>query len=246
MYLINLRPIDIKRAVAGNIPVIMAAGSVEYHGPHLPVGTDFLIAKAVVSRVEKSLPESCIVAPPLEYSPTMLWAGDVTEGDVDFSPDALYTYALEVFKQLAAMGFRRIYVVQHHQGPEGLPALTLRRAAAETVWQLSRGWGHSWGRKDIEDLPNPEIFNLITIAHPESYVIREFEDEPYPYGHGGKGETQLIMAAYPQLVDMEALTECRFDLPGWLNDANQADAITGAKWLNAFVDGWVEELTCLN
>lgn len=41
MYLIKMRPGQLRDAVQRNVPVLMAAGVVEYHGPHLPVGTDF-------------------------------------------------------------------------------------------------------------------------------------------------------------------------------------------------------------
>jgi creatinine amidohydrolase/Fe(II)-dependent formamide hydrolase-like protein len=36
MILVKMRPEELKDAVKRNIPVIMAAGVVEYHGPHLP------------------------------------------------------------------------------------------------------------------------------------------------------------------------------------------------------------------
>ncbi len=51
MILVKMRPEELKDAVKRNIPIIMAAGVVEYHGPHLPIGTDFLIANAVCERV---------------------------------------------------------------------------------------------------------------------------------------------------------------------------------------------------
>ena len=44
MYLIYMRPEQIKKAAAADLPLLMAAGVMEYHGPHLPVGTDYLIA----------------------------------------------------------------------------------------------------------------------------------------------------------------------------------------------------------
>jgi hypothetical protein len=50
MILVKMRPEELKDAVKQNIPIIMAAGVVEYHGPHLPIGTDFLIANAAEGR----------------------------------------------------------------------------------------------------------------------------------------------------------------------------------------------------
>ena len=243
MYLIKMRPGELKKATTDNIPVIISAGSVEYHGPHLPIGTDFLIADSVITEVEKRIPDRCIIAPSLPFSSTMNWAGDATEGDADFSPDALYVYAREVFAQLTAMGFKRIYVLQHHQGPEGLPCLSLRRAAAEIVRDITKGWGHSWGRLPHEKCPNPKIFELIRIASADSFS--EYAGQ-IPFGHAGKGETQFIMAAYPETVDMDELaamkTELKENLPRWLSDADSATYEEGKKWLEACVSGWINEL----
>ena len=47
MYLIHMRPEQIQDAVRRNVPVVMPAGCIEYHGSHLPVDTDFLIASSV-------------------------------------------------------------------------------------------------------------------------------------------------------------------------------------------------------
>ncbi|MCL2499147.1 MAG: creatininase family protein [Defluviitaleaceae bacterium] len=240
MYLIHLRPSQLKKAVENNIPLIMAAGCVEYHGPHLPIGTDYLIAESIVKRVEKLIPENCVVALPLPFSPTMNWAGSVEEGDVDFSPEVLYMYAREIFSQMVKMGFKRIYILQHHQGAEGLPSLCLKKAASEVTRDVVKQWGHSWGKKEIKELPNHNIFNLIQIAHADSYIDYAKTTGPMPIGHGGKGETQLIMTEYPQTVDLDAL-DIR-DAPEWLSDAHEANANEGQKWLDLCAEGWAREL----
>ena len=67
MYLIHMRPEQVKDAVARNVPVLMAAGCVEYHGPHLPIGTDFLIANSICVEAEKRV--ECIMDPPFQFAP---------------------------------------------------------------------------------------------------------------------------------------------------------------------------------
>ena len=238
MYLVKLRPAQLKNAVNNNIPVILSAGSVEYHGPHLPVGTDFLIADSVVEAVERAIPDGCVAAPPLPFSSTMSWAGNAEDGDIDFSPDALYIYAREVLLQMTNIGFRRIYILQHHQGPEGLPCLSLRRAAADVIRSITKTWGHSWGRVAPEENPNPKIFELIKIAYADSFLEGNVQ---VPFGHGGKGETQFIMATYPDTVDMERLDELDAT-PEWLSDAGDAAYDEGKRWFDLCVKGWIKEL----
>ena len=241
MHLVELRPAQLEKAVKNNIPVVMVAGCVEYHGPHLPIGTDLLIGEAILTRVEKQIPEGCIVATPLPYAPTMNWAGSAAEGDMDFSPDTLHLYAREVFYRLTQMGFRRIYVLQHHQGAEGLPALSLKKAAADVVRNVTKAWGAGWGRQNTATLPVPGIFDLIKIAHADSFSDYTGLNGPMPVGHGGKGETQLMLAGFPELVEINALDITT--APEWLKDAPEAAVLEGVQWLHFCVEGWVRELT---
>ncbi|MCC7261681.1 MAG: creatininase family protein [Candidatus Latescibacteria bacterium] len=240
MYLIYMRPEQVQDAVRRNVPVVIPAGCVEYHGPHLPIGTDFLIANSVCVEAEKRV--ECVVAPPLALAPTMAWAAGPEEGEVDFDPEAFFVYARETLRRLAAMGFRRIYLLQHHQGPDGLEVLCLKRAAGEVVRETVHQWGAGWGRRPPEELPIPNIFGWIQVAY-----IDSFSRYPGPYpgqipiGHAGKGETQLIMAALPDTVRLEALDTLE-RLPQWLEDATAADAEEGRRWLEFCVLGWVGEL----
>jgi creatinine amidohydrolase len=241
MYLIHMRPEQVQDAVRRNVAVVMPAGCVEYHGPHLPIGTDFLIANSVCAEAEKRV--ECVVAPPLSFAPTMAWAAGPEEGEVDFDPEAFFVYARETLRRIAAMGFRRIYVLQHHQGPDGLEVLCLKRAAMEVVRETVNKWGPEWGRGPTEELPIPNIFSWIRVVY-----IDSFSEYPGPYperipiGHAGKGETQLIMASLPDTVRMEAL-ESLDKLPRWLEDATEADAEEGCRWIEFCVRGWVEELS---
>ncbi len=235
-----MRPEQVQDAVARNVPVLMPAGCIEYHGPHLPIGTDFLIAESICVEVETRV--ACVMAPPLQFAPTLDWAAGPEEGEADFAPEPFFQYAREALRRIAALGFRRIYILQHHQGADGLEVLCLKRAAMEVVRETVHEWGAGWGRGPTDQLPNPDIFNWIRLAYLDS-----FSEYPGPYpgsmqtGHGSKGETMLIMAVLPETVRMELLGRLE-TLPSWLENAHEADAQVGRQWLEFCVDGWVREL----
>lgn len=71
----------------------------------------------------------------------MSWAAGPEDGEVDFDPEAFFVYAREMLRRIAALDFRRIYILQHHQGPDGLQVLCLKRAAMEVVRETTSGWG---------------------------------------------------------------------------------------------------------
>jgi creatinine amidohydrolase len=241
MYLLHMRPEQVRDAVARNVPVLIPAGVVEYHGPHLPIGTDFLIANAVCEEVERRC--ECVLAPPLSMGPTTEWAGGPEDGEIDFDPEALFRYAKELLRRIAAMGFGRIYVLQHHQGPEGLQSLCIKRAAGELVRETAHTWGARHGRRDPSTWPHPDLYHWVQVAHIDSFSDYPSPDaERVPVGHGGRGETQLIMAALPHTVRMEALDELA-RRPRWLQDAKDARESEGRRWIEFCVGGWVRELS---
>jgi creatinine amidohydrolase len=169
----------------------MPAGVVEYHGPHLPIGADFLIANVITEEVERR-----------------------TE----------------------------CYVMQHHQGPEGLQVLCLKRAAMETLRDLTEGWGAEWGRQPTGDLPVPDIFGMIKIGALDSFSAYPSPTaQRVPVGYAGKGETQLLMASYPDTVRMAALDSLPV-LPEWLLNATKEMPEEGKRWLELCIQGWVSEL----
>ena len=242
MILIKMRPSQIADAVEQNLPVLMAAGVVEYHGPHLPIGTDFLMANCVCEEIEKRC--ECVLAPALTYGPTLSWAGGSGEGEMDFSPEAFYVYAREALNRLLKIGFRRIYVLQFHQGDEGLQSLCLRKAAAELVRDITGKWEEGWGRKNNRQWPEKNIFNIIKIASLDTFS--NFPENLHcclDFSHAGKGETQFVMAGYPDTVDLKALMGVSEEMAEWLGDAKEADAEEGKRWIEYCVRGWVREFS---
>lgn len=98
-----------------------------------------MIANTICGEVERRC--ECVLAPPLSFDPTMSWAAGPEDGEVDFDPEAFFVYAREMLRRIAALDFRRIYILQHHQGPDGLQVLCLKRAAMEVVRETTSGWG---------------------------------------------------------------------------------------------------------
>ncbi|QJD84566.1 creatininase family protein [Cohnella herbarum] len=241
MQLTHMRPDQIQEAVRNGTPVVMAAGVIEYHGYHLPIGTDILLASHVAEEAARR--SGSIVAPPLAYGPTLSWAGGPDEGEIDFDPAAFKGYVKEALRGLLKIGFRRIYILQHHQGAEGLQSLACRMAAAELIRETTAAWGAGWGRKAPDDTPEPNIFGLIKVAGLDDFGdYAAGNPERMPVGHAGKGETQLMMAAAPETVRMEHFHLNGSDLPEWLLDTLEATESEGKRWIELCVEGWTREL----
>ena len=56
MHLKQMLPYQLKQAVKDNLPLLVPAGCIETHGPHMAIGHDTLIVEEICSRIaEKSL-----------------------------------------------------------------------------------------------------------------------------------------------------------------------------------------------
>lgn len=224
-YLQEMCPAQLRQAQEEGWPLLIGAGTIEYHGSQLPLGTDLLLVEGLVREIEKRTP--AVIAPPFAYSPTGCAVSGPEQGTVDVSTAAFMRYCGEVLQSYEKMGFGRILVFVHHQGGNIGPMLQTAVADFQmygAVRELGPGW---WTNR------------LQRRAQTEIRIVEAFRGHGAFGGHGGQGETQGILALYPDLVHMEELQE---EEAWWNRTAPQADADTACREMEAVVEEWVEVL----
>lgn len=92
----------------------MPVGSIEQHGPHLPMGTDSIISEYVASKAEEKLKETTLLFPTVYYGVSLEHKGFPFislsfQTAISFFNDLLES----IFKDL---GLRRIIIVNGHGG----------------------------------------------------------------------------------------------------------------------------------
>jgi mycofactocin precursor peptide peptidase len=113
--------------------LLVPVGSIEQHGPHLPLGTDTVIAQAVADGVAELLEggdDRVLVAPPLTYGSS--GEHQAFPGTCSIGAEALHQVLVELVRS-ARTWARRVVFVNAHGGN----VVALRRA----VTQLA-GEGH--------------------------------------------------------------------------------------------------------
>jgi creatinine amidohydrolase len=179
-----------------NAPIAyVPLGTLEWHGPHLPLGTDGIIPTDLFSRLARSI--GGIVLPMLFMAPDnrykvvdgkYLFGMDVWKskfpkyedqqlpGSAYFVGQNLYAQLLHhVLARLARAGFK--VVVGHGHGP-----------ACDLLAENAEKWGKELGLK-------------LFIVWPGDGTV----DFGIPGDHAGSGETSMIMGFHPELVHMEDL-----------------------------------------
>jgi creatinine amidohydrolase/Fe(II)-dependent formamide hydrolase-like protein len=224
-------PHQIRKAIERNWPVALPLGVLEYHGEHLAVGLDTLVVVKVLEILEGEM--DLVILPPFYYGAAS-HAVEPPEGSgtVHVSAEKLFPFAQEMFRGLLRIGFRNIHVFIHHQTENfsaGMPTdLAFKFAARQAIFEFlekerGEGW---WGNPKMADYyakqaTGDDPFNWIK-AHPllTAEAIRQ-----YPFDHAAAGETSLLMALYPEGVDMKRLSAKKW----YTKSAKQASAKLGAK-----------------
>ncbi|MFP4529765.1 MAG: creatininase family protein [Halodesulfurarchaeum sp.] len=104
---------------AGAELALLPVGSTEQHGPHAPLGTDFLAAERVANETADRMADPVVVAPPIPVGVSEEH-GQFT-GTLWVSPDTFRSYVREVAESLVHHGWDRIVLVNGHGG--NVPAL---------------------------------------------------------------------------------------------------------------------------
>jgi creatinine amidohydrolase len=169
----EMTPAEFKAAMAERPVVIVATGILEWHGDHLPLGTDALKMRGIAERLAEEA--GAILLP-------QNWFGvvgyDEMLGTITFSKDLVKRILTEFFENLEKMGAKLIVLLTGHYGPYQVETIT--EAAQEYMAGSS----------------------IRIIAQPE-YEGTDFSGFPCEPDHADTYETSLMMAIRPELVQMD-------------------------------------------
>lgn len=170
-------------ALSRDVVVLIPTGSLEQHGPHLPLFTDSILAGAVAAEVEKKLPGKILLTP-------TLWLGASGHhlkfaGSLSNSFEA-YIGAIEsVVESLVPHGFTKFYVLNGHGGNTEPNGLAMRNLKAR---HPALTFGHSGYFAFIAD----EVAGIL------EGPVKEMR-------HACEAEASLILHLRPELVRKEKL-----------------------------------------
>jgi creatinine amidohydrolase len=236
---------EVKAAIdSGRTTIVAAAGSMEQHGPHLPLQTDTLLGTFLVEGIVERLP-GAFQGPTIPFGVSnhhMPFAGTITL-DVDTFKTVVRQYA----ESLAHHGFKNIVIIPSHGGNFG----PLKELEEET--------GGKVGDARLLTFNDLMGFMDVMIGVGEADGI-----SPGVAGaHAGEAETSLVMAAREELAQMDHAIEGYVGdfgpeaaakifsegMPaltdnGILGDARPADRERGFRYRDSMADAladWIRE-----
>jgi len=160
--------------------VILAFGSTESHGGHLPFGCDTFVSYDIALAIAKKLSHT-VVAPPLWFGMSEHYSHKPM--CISLSDETLIRIIGEMIESLIRWGVQKVLVINGHDGNIAALEIAARRIkikypdfklAILSAWWVTAG-------------------NLLP---PDTFEANN------GLGHGGEGETSIGLAIFPDLCDM--------------------------------------------
>jgi creatinine amidohydrolase len=176
---------EVGEAIRRQPVVLLPFGTLEDHGPHLPLNTDNVIVEAICLEAARRTPGDMLVLPAVAYG--------LDEHHMDFpgtisvAIETLLAYVSDVAISVARHGFTHVLIVNGHGSNAPVADLAARKVVLET--------GIVCGAMS----PNAAIDP--TLAEPTLSEMRR--SGAGGVAHAGEYETALMLHLRPDLVQMD-------------------------------------------
>lgn len=174
--------------------VIIPIGSLEQHGPHLPLSTDTTIADYVAKHVARRCADTFLM-PPLQLGCSSEHLGFA--GTISLQPETMSRIILDISNSILKSGLSELFIVNGHGGNRG-PLDAAITKAKETI---------------------PAIrlysFTILDIVKGKFDEIRK--SARGLVGHADEIETSMMLVIQPETVDMSKAVREEPSLPKGLS-----------------------------
>ncbi len=185
--------------------VLIPFGSVEEHGPHLPLSTDTIQAYEVGKKASKIVP--LFVAPPIHYGNCRSTASH--PGTISISIATLKGLLIDIVTSFRSQGLRQFIILTGHAG--GAHRMALQDAGEELI------------RRHLDI--SIAVITEFELARSEGEQIIETVGD----SHAGEIETSRILHTHPHLV--KGTAEKEFPVfPPWLLVRNKREYWPNGVW----------------
>ena len=178
---------DITKTGPARWIAVLPLAATEQHGPHLPVGTDVMIAQAYLARVRELLPEN-IPATFLPVQPVGISTEHIGyPGTLTLPTEVALKTWMAIGESVARAGINKLVMVTSHGGNSaGMSLVAQDLRAQHRLLAVTTGWSR-FGAPD-------GLFSAEELRHGI---------------HGGAVETSIMLARHPQAVRSKAIADFR-------------------------------------
>ena len=169
--------------IASEYPLaVLPLGSLEFHGPHNPLGADSIIISGIAERVAGRT--KGLLFPTIQFTQCPAHTAHF-QGTISVRPEVMTMYFADILRNILQLGFRKIFILNGHDGNIGPGRGAIAQVANETkdAALLFASW---WEFLSSEMTKTLGMFHQANGGH----------------GHGGPLETSAVAAFRPDLVHL--------------------------------------------
>jgi creatinine amidohydrolase len=178
--------------------LIIPVGSLEQHGPHLPLGVDTMLANKICENVGINV--GAVIAPAISYGSRSLptsGGGYSYPGTIYLTGNTITEYYAQIVQSFVFAGARKMLFLNAHWENEPFLVEAVERCRENKYLNGVNIIVTSWWNI-ITDAEMIDIFGSFPGWHAE---------------HAGQAETSLMCYYMPQCVKMENLEDCNSIIP---------------------------------
>ncbi len=237
-YFIELTQPEIAAQLRKNPLVILPAGSVEQHGPHLPAGTDIFAANVIAHAVAERMDGLVLPGGPLGVTPFHM----PYEATLTLTPETYIRVVTETCSSAAKHGAKYLLILNWHEGnipslaiaadalhrEHGMTVLTVQACyvAADLLGAECGGLTHGG-----------EIEALAVLAHRPELVHLDRIEHSSEHEHASKMDKLRRTRSYqPVLTDVRSIAPT-----GWYGSPQHATTVKAKRMLLAVADSIAAE-----
>jgi len=158
---------------------LLPIGVIEKHGPHLPLGTDVMAARATAARAAQR--EYAVVFPPYYFG--QIWEARHQPGCITLPAELLTAVLQAVCEEIHRNGFSKILIVNGHGG--------------------NTFWLNYFCQSQLASRREYATYVARWLTDPELAAQIEARRRTERGGHSDEIETSRLLALRPELVKME-------------------------------------------
>jgi creatinine amidohydrolase len=162
---------------------IQPLGSLEFHGPHNPLGADSIIISGIAERVATRT--SGLLFPTIRFTQCPAHTAHF-RGTISLRSEVMTMYFADVLRNIALLGCRKILILNGHDGNIG-PARGAVAQVANEFEEAALMFVSWWEFLSGEAMKALALFHQSNGGH----------------GHGGPLETSAVAAFRPDLVHLD-------------------------------------------
>jgi len=176
--------LEITRTLKESSILCLPIGSIEQHGPHLPLNTDVILAEEFTRRIIARWGDSLDIWQLPTLAISLAREHEWASGTMSLSVQGMTAFMRDLGREIArALPARNLAIINGHGGNRGILEALAHDLRAD--------------------------FGLnICVLHPAAWVEVDANLE-IPEIHGGKNETSMMLAIAPQLVRQDQIAQLK-------------------------------------